>query len=70
MVLARWVLQMLTDDQKCTQLDISGYLMSHYEDDPGNFIKREIVRKSQERGEEKLTRSVLLLQDNATAHTS
>ena len=52
MVLARWVLQMLTYDQKSTQLDISGYLMSHYEDDPGNFIKREIVRKSQERGEE------------------
>ena len=30
---------MLTDDQKRTQLDISRYLLSPYEDDPGDFIK-------------------------------
>ena len=30
---SRWVLQMVTDDQKRTRLDISSYLLSHYEDD-------------------------------------
>ena len=38
-VWARWVPQMLTDNQKSTQLDISRYLLSRFEDDPGNFIK-------------------------------
>ena len=32
-VSARWVPRMLTDDQKRTQLDISRYLLSCYEDD-------------------------------------
>ena len=31
---------MLTDDQKRTRLDISRYLLSHYEDDPGDFMER------------------------------
>ena len=39
---ARWVLQMLTDDQKRTQLNISRYLLSRYEDDPGDFIERVV----------------------------
>ena len=54
MVLARWVLRMLTNDQKRTQLDIPRYLLSQYEDDPDDFIKQEITRKSQERGEKKI----------------
>ena len=29
---------MLTDDQKRSPLDISRYLLSQYEDDPGDFI--------------------------------
>ena len=33
-----WVPQMLTDDQERTLLDIPMYLLSRYEDDPGNFI--------------------------------
>ena len=36
-VSARWVLRMLTDDQKRTRLDISRHLLSRYEDDPGDF---------------------------------
>ena len=39
MVSAKWVPRMLTDDQKRTWLDISRYLLSRYEDDPGDFIK-------------------------------
>ena len=35
---------MLTDDQKSTRLDISRYLLSHYEDDAGNFIKRVVTQ--------------------------
>ena len=31
---------MLTDDQKRTLLDISRYLLSCFEDDSGDFIKR------------------------------
>ena len=38
-VSARWVPLMLTDDQKRTRLDISRYLLSHYEDDVGDFIE-------------------------------
>ena len=39
-VSARWVPRMLTDDQKRCRLDISKYLLSRYEDDPGDFIDR------------------------------
>ena len=39
-VSARWVQRMLIDDQKRTWLDISRYLLSCYEDDWSNFIKR------------------------------
>ena len=35
---------MLTDDQKRTWLAISRYLLSHYEDDPGGFIKRVVIQ--------------------------
>ena len=43
-VSTRWVPQMLTNDQKRTPLDISRYLLSHYEDDPGDFIKRVVTQ--------------------------
>ena len=35
---------MLTDDQKRTQLNISRYCLSHYEDDPGDFIKLVVTQ--------------------------
>ena len=35
---------MLTDVQKRTQLDISRYLLSCYEDDPGNFIAQVVTQ--------------------------
>ena len=35
---------MLTDDQKRTWLDISRYLLSGYEDDPGNFIEQVVTQ--------------------------
>ena len=35
---------MLTNDQKRTQIDISVYLLSFYEDDPGDFIERVIIQ--------------------------
>ena len=35
---------MLTDDGKSTRLDISRYLQSRYEDDPGDFIKRVVTQ--------------------------
>ena len=35
---------MLTDDRKKTCLDISIYLLSQYEDDPGNFIERVLTK--------------------------
>ena len=38
-VSARWVLRMLTDDQKRTRFHISRYLLSRYEDDPDDFIE-------------------------------
>ena len=44
MVSARWVPQMLTDDQKRTLLDISRYLLSHYENDLGDFIERVVTK--------------------------
>ena len=43
-VSARWVPRMLTDDQKRSPLDISMYLMSRYEDDPGDFIDRAVTQ--------------------------
>ena len=43
-VSARWVSRMLTDDQKRTQLDISRYLLSRYEDDPVDFIERDVTQ--------------------------
>ena len=39
-VSAGWVPRMLTDDQKRSRPDISRYLLSRYEDDPGDFIDR------------------------------
>ena len=41
-VQSRWV--MLTDDQKRTQLDISRYLLSRFEDDLCDFIKRVVTQ--------------------------
>ena len=38
-VLARWVPRMLTDDQKRTK-----YILSRYEDDPGDFIERAVTQ--------------------------
>ena len=35
---------MLTDDQKRTRLDISRYLLSRYEDDPGDFIEQVVTQ--------------------------
>ena len=35
---------MLTDDQKRPRLDIPRYLLSPYEDDPGNFIERVVTQ--------------------------
>ena len=35
---------MLTDDQKRTRLDISRYLLSRYEDDPSDSIKRVVTQ--------------------------
>ena len=43
-VSARWVPRMLTDDQKRSRLDISRYLLSRYEDDPGDFIDRVVTQ--------------------------
>ena len=43
-VSARWVQRMLTDDQKRTLLDMSRYLLSGYENDPGNFIERIVTQ--------------------------
>ena len=43
-VSARWVPIMLTDDQKRSRLDISRYLLSRYEDDPGDFIVRVVTQ--------------------------
>ena len=43
-VLARWMPRLLTDDQKKTWLDISSYLQSRYEADPGNFIDRVVTQ--------------------------
>ena len=37
-VSARWVPIMLTEDQKRSRLNISRDLLSHYEDDPEEFM--------------------------------
>ena len=36
---------MLTDDQKRTRLDISRFMLSRYEDDPGDFIERVVIQE-------------------------
>ena len=43
-VLARWVPQMFTNDQKSTRLDISRYLLSRYGDDLCDFIERVVTQ--------------------------
>ena len=44
-VSARWVPRMLTDDQKrSTWFHISRFLLSRYEDDPGDFIERVVTQ--------------------------
>ena len=43
-VSARWVPLMLTDDQKRIPINISRYLLIHYEDDPGNFIEQVVTQ--------------------------
>ena len=43
-VSARWVPRMLNNDQKRTRLSISRYLLSHYVDDPGDFIQRVVTQ--------------------------
>ena len=43
-VSARWVPQMLTDDQKRTRLDISMFLLSRYVDAPGDFVERVVTK--------------------------
>ena len=43
-VSARWVPRILTDDQKRSRLDISMYLLSRSEDDPGDFIDRVVTQ--------------------------
>ena len=35
---------MLTDDQKRTRLDVSRYILSRYEDDPGDFIEQVVTQ--------------------------
>ena len=45
-VSARLVQRMLTDDQKRCRLDISKYLVSRYEDDPGDFIDRVVTQET------------------------
>ena len=35
---------MLTHDQKRNQVDISRYLLSHNEDDPGDFIRQVVTQ--------------------------
>ena len=43
-VLARWVPIMLIEDQKRNRLDISGYLLSRYEDDPEEIMDRFVTQ--------------------------
>ena len=41
---ARWVLRMLTKDQKKSRLDISKYLLSLYDDDPEEFMHQVVIQ--------------------------
>ena len=43
-VSARWVPRMLTKDRKKSRLDISKYLLSLYEDDPGECMRRVMIQ--------------------------
>ena len=43
-VSARWVLRMLTNDQKRAWLDISRLLLSRYEDDPHDFFAEVVTQ--------------------------
>ena len=43
-VSARWLLRMLTDDQKRTRLNIYRHLLYLYEDDLGDFIQRVVTQ--------------------------
>ena len=43
-VSARWVPRMKTKDQKKSRLDISKYLLSLYEDDPEEFMRRVVTQ--------------------------
>ena len=43
-VSARLVPRMLADDQKRTRFDLSLYLLSRYEDDPGDLIERVVIQ--------------------------
>ena len=43
-VWARWVPRMLTYYQKRTRLNISKNFLSHFEDDPGDFIERVVTQ--------------------------
>ena len=43
-VSTRWMLQMLTKDQKRSGLNISRYLLSRCEDNPGDFIKGVVTQ--------------------------
>ena len=43
-VSARWVLRMLTKDQKKSRLDISKYPLSLYEDDPQEFMHKIVTQ--------------------------
>ena len=40
-VSSSWVLRMLTKDQKKCRFDISKYLLSLYEEDPEEFMRRD-----------------------------
>ena len=43
-VSARWMPRMLTEDQKRSRLDISRYLLSRYEDEPGEYMDRVVTQ--------------------------
>ena len=42
-VSAKWIPQMLTDDQKRSRLHISRYLLSRFDDDSSDFIDRIVT---------------------------
>ena len=43
-VWTRWVPRMVTDYQKRNWLNISRNFLSHYEDDPGDFIEQVVTQ--------------------------